>query len=244
MNSNITLQSLEEMTVDLDASFKFHCTQCGKCCENRDDIILSPMDIFRMSAELKMTPTEFSMQYCRVNIGPNSRMPIVTLQPVGANDRCPLLKNQKCSVHKVKPSVCALFPLGRYLAIEKEKFGKDSLAGSKVKYLLQPIDCGDDSDTHTVREWLSGFDIALEDEAYIVWNQVISDVSSQIQKLEKTQDMLTMMEVWFVARLLLYLRYDTRKDFLPQMQENVSYLTELLYDIPRLKEVLNNARRA
>ena len=109
---------------------------------------------------------------------------------------------------------------------------------------MYSIDCGDDSETHTVREWLSGFDIALEDEAYIAWNQVISDVSSQIQKLEKTQDMLTMMEVWFVARLLLYLRYDISKDFLPQMQENVSCLTELLSDIPRLKEVLKNVRRA
>lgn len=244
MNQNMTYQSIEEMTVDLDASFKFHCTQCGKCCEHRDDIILSPMDIFRMSKELKLTPTEFSLQYCRVNIGPTSRMPIVTLQPVGSNDRCPLLKNHKCIVHNVKPSVCAMFPLGRYLAIDKDKFGNESIAGSTVKYMLQPIDCGDDSETHTVREWLSGFDIALEDKAYLAWNQVISDVSTRIQKLEKTQDMLTMMEVWFVARLLLYLRYDTGKDFLPQMQENASYLNELLSDIPRMKEVLKNVRRA
>ena len=37
----------DELTiVDLDDSFGFKCQQCGKCCMNRNDIILNPFDIF------------------------------------------------------------------------------------------------------------------------------------------------------------------------------------------------------
>ena len=51
-------QDIESMTVGLDDTFKFHCDQCGKCCTHWDDIILSPMDIFKMARELKKSAKE------------------------------------------------------------------------------------------------------------------------------------------------------------------------------------------
>ena len=68
-------QDIESMTVGLDDTFKFHCDQCGKCCTHRDDIILSPMDIFKMARELKISPVDFYHQYCVFHIGDNSRTP-------------------------------------------------------------------------------------------------------------------------------------------------------------------------
>ena len=82
-----------------------------------------------------------------------------------------------------------MYPLGRYIAFPKGDFGTRSLDGSDVKYLLQPLDCGDDSETHTVREWLNGFDIALEDKTFTQWNEAISQISTRIKTLEKEQDM-------------------------------------------------------
>lgn len=110
------LQNIQFNTVGLDDTFKFHCTQCGKCCIQRDDIMLSPMDLFRMANELKMSHTEFIHTYCSMHIGATSRMPIIMLRPVGKDNRCPLLKANKCSVHHVKPAVCGMFPLGRYMS--------------------------------------------------------------------------------------------------------------------------------
>ena len=158
--------NIENMTIGLDDTFQFHCTRCGMCCLNREDIILSPMDIYKMAKELNLTPSKFFAQYCQTHIGDNSRMPIIRLQPIGDEMRCPLLKNHKCSVHKVKPAVCALYPLGRYIALEKGDYSAEGVGKSEVKYLLQPIECGDNSQTHTVREWLADFDIKLEDEAF------------------------------------------------------------------------------
>ena len=239
--NNELFRDLESMTIGLDDTFKFHCDQCGKCCTHREDIILSPMDIFKMAKELKMTPVEFYHEYCVFNIGEHTRLPIVRLASEGKDTHCVLLKNHRCSVHKVKPAVCAMFPLGRYMSFEKDDYNAESIDTSKVKYLLQPPECGDESETHTVREWLSGFDIKLEDEAFVQWQKAISRFSSKFKELEKKQDMLTMMEIWFVVRVSLYLQYDTSKEFLPQFIYNVENLLKLLDDIPKLKRMVRHA---
>ena len=239
--NNELFRDLESMTIGLDDTFKFHCDQCGKCCTHREDIILSPMDIFKMAKELKMTPVEFYHEYCVFNIGEHTRMPIVRLASEGKDTHCVLLKNHRCSVHKVKPAVCAMFPLGRYMSFEKDDYNAESIDTSKVKYLLQPPECGDESETHTVREWLSGFDIKLEDEAFVQWQKAISRFSNKFKELEKKQDMLTMMEIWFVVRVSLYLQYDTSKDYLPQFNYNVENLLKLLDDIPKLKRMVRHA---
>lgn len=239
--NNELFRDLESMTIGLDDTFKFYCDQCGKCCTHREDIILSPMDIFKMAKELKMTPVEFYHEYCVFNIGEHTRMPIVRLASEGKDTHCVLLKNHRCSVHKVKPAVCAMFPLGRYMSFEKDDYNAESIDTSKVKYLLQPPECGDESETHTVRDWLSGFDIKLEDEAFVQWQKAISRFSSKFKELEKKQDMLTMMEIWFVVRVSLYLQYDTSKDFLPQFNYNVENLLKLLDDIPKLKRMVRHA---
>ena len=239
--NNELFRDLESMTIGLDDTFKFRCDQCGKCCTHREDIILSPMDIFKMAKELKMTPVEFYHEYCVFNIGEHTRMPIVRLASEGKDTHCVLLKNHRCSVHKVKPAVCAMFPLGRYMSFEKDDYNAESIDTSKVKYLLQPPECGDESETHTVREWLSGFDIKLEDEAFVQWQKAISRFSSKFKELEKKQDMLTMMEIWFVVRVSLYLQYDTSKEFLPQFNYNVENLLKLLDDIPKLKRMVRHA---
>lgn len=227
-------QDIESMTVGLDDTFKFHCTQCGKCCRNRDDILLSAYDIYKMSKALKMTPSQFFAKYCRSHIGDNSRVPIVRLISVGKDDRCPLLRNNKCSVHHVKPAVCAMFPLGRYIVLDKNESGKPSMEGCTAKYLLQPPECGDTSETHTVREWLADFDIQTEDEFFIGWHTALHELGEEIRKLEKTESMIIMMPLWNMIRITMYLNYDVQKDFLPQFKMNLAKCKILLKNTPNL----------
>ena len=41
--------------IGLDDTFTFHCTQCGKCCIHREDILLSPKDLFNIAKKFKTT---------------------------------------------------------------------------------------------------------------------------------------------------------------------------------------------
>ena len=234
-------QDIESITVGLDDTFKFHCTQCGKCCRHREDILLSPFDIFKMAKELGLAPAEFFAKYCRSHIGDNSRIPIVRLNSVGNDGHCPLLRNNKCSVHKVKPAVCAMFPLGRYIAVNQDDAEKTSLDGKSVKYLLQDPECGDVSETHTVRDWLADFDINTEDEVFIRWNATLLEVGQVVRKLEKTENMMTMFLLWNALRIGLYLDYDTKQDFLPQLEKNANKCIAMLHDIRKKKGMGNHA---
>lgn len=69
-----TLRFLEE-----DSEFVVGCDQCGKCCRDRDDILLSPHDIFHMVKATGMPVVKMLEKYTEVYLGPNSNMPIVRL---------------------------------------------------------------------------------------------------------------------------------------------------------------------
>lgn len=219
---------LDQMQIGLDDTFRFHCTCCGKCCVDREDILLPPRDVYRIAKELKLQPIEFYRQYCESYIGENSGIPIVRLKPVGNAKRCPLLHKRKCMVHRVKPSVCALYPLGRFMEMKNRDAQEERLLQPEVRYLLQPCDCGDTSEEHTVRQWLSNFNISLEDKAFIRWNQLIAAAGPILKKAQTMINPLLMNKVWSAFMALMYLNYDVTQEFLPQFDENYARVMELL----------------
>ena len=52
-------ENYEQMKIGPDDPFHFRCKECGKCCIHREDILLSPHDLFRAARELGMTTVEF-----------------------------------------------------------------------------------------------------------------------------------------------------------------------------------------
>ena len=84
-------KDLEARTIGLDDTFKFHCTACGKCCINREDILLNPRDLYRIAKHLSCTPLDVYQNYCESYIGSNTHVPIIRLKPKGHVKRCPFL---------------------------------------------------------------------------------------------------------------------------------------------------------
>ncbi len=185
---------------------------------------MNPMDMYRMSKYMGIPPVEFLGEFCETYIGHTSNIPIIRLLPQGPEKRCPLLKGKKCMVHEAKPSVCAMYPLGRFMRINTSELNSDAMSKTTVEYILQPINCGTKSETHTVREWLSGFHMETEDEAYIKWNKAISELGPRLQKMSKMFGPTTMELVWRCTLIALYLNYSTDEEFLPQFENNVTEL--------------------
>lgn len=218
--------NFEAMKIDLDGKFPFHCTMCGKCCINREDILLTPRDIYRMAEELETTPQAFVEQYGETYVGGDSRMPIVRLRPRGTIKRCPLLKDRKCMVHNVKPTVCAMFPIGRCLRLNLQGGVPEKFSAENIEYIFTAPDCGDETETHTVREWLRDFGISDEDEFFLKWQKTILDLSGIFRAAEKKTDSNRMIFVWNLTFAALYLNYEMEKDFLPQFDENAKRILE------------------
>lgn len=226
-----TIKSFESNQLGLDDTFRFHCIMCGKCCIYRDDILLNPRDVYNMAKELNITPQTLIQKYCEVYIGESSRIPIVRLRPQGSDMRCPMLKDKKCIVHSAKPTVCALYPLGRGGSVTK---GQETKSVQPI-YFLNGSTCGDNSETHTVREWLERFGIPEEDEFFSEWQKVIIELYTSIAEREKKVQKRTMQLLWNAILINMYYIYDTSEDFLPQFTRNKKKLLEMLEEFNKIQ---------
>lgn len=226
------VDNFEKMKIGVDEPFKFHCTMCGKCCIHREDILLTPKDMYRMAKKLGITPKELFEQYCETYIGSDSRIPIVRLKPRGSVRRCPLLKDRKCSVHDAKPIVCAMFPIGRCLMMDAKASSPEHITTDDIQFIFTAPGCGDDSETHTVREWLSEFGIPIEDEFFVKWQHTIVELGKLMREAEKICSEHTMEMVWTAAFVALYLGYDMKKEFLPQFEQNSEDILSLMRRAP------------
>ena len=117
------------------------------------------------------------------------------------------------------------------MKIDSDDYKQGNLDNPVVKYLIQPIECGDNSCIHSVRDWLSGFNIALEDNAFIRWHQEIAKIGSILKQAEKKLSAPVMGKLWNTVLILLYLNYDVTKDYLLQFEENASDLMTALQTV-------------
>lgn len=232
------MKHYEEMIIGMDEPFKFHCTQCGKCCLHREDILLTAKDLFQIARKFQVKPAEVLEQYCETYIGPDSRLPIVRVKSRGNVKRCVFLKDRKCAIHDVKPVVCAIFPIGRVFKLEPGEDTSQSDGMLKVQYIFTNPGCGDDSKQHTVKEWLSDFNIPLEDWFFSEWSRITILLSKYIKMLEGKVSEETMLQMWNTALSSLYLAYDINKDFQIQFQANAEKILEVFRTIAELGEKL------
>lgn len=144
--------------IGIDDSFGFKCQQCGACCMNREDIILNPFDIYNGAKYLGITCEDFILNYTKVDIGCNSKIPMVLLR-TSDNGFCPLLKFDvkdggkfKCAVHEAKPSACANHPIG-------VAYGVDKTTGVTHTDFVKVEQCPNSvsDEMHTVREFVQSY---------------------------------------------------------------------------------------
>ena len=169
---NIREQALQA-TLDSKDTFRFRCTECGQCCKNREDILLSPFDLNRMARYLGIEMGQVIQDYCIWYAGQSSMLPVVTMRMQGPEKRCPFLKGKKCGIHAAKPTVCALFPLGR-ISSEND---------DHVHYMMQKVNCGADNEKHTVREWLAGYGLEDSEQWFLEWQKVLLPLTKRMHIL-------------------------------------------------------------
>lgn len=221
-------------------SFHFSCEGCGHCCINKDDIIINTHDIFRLRKLLEETGEEIIRNYCKVHLGPDSGFPIITLamKTIQINNStyriCPFLTNinQKieCAVNSHKPTVCALFPLGRMIKIKSDSQERE------INYFLQDITCNaKKNNKYTVKEWLSMYNLDESEEFFLLFSDSLSSIASKYdlstffnnEKIgDHTKDSLFNLMIH-----LLYLNYDLNENFIKQFKARVEKLSKYLDEI-------------
>jgi len=91
------------MWYDARGGVKFECTACGLCCTRPGIIVFTYDDVARASARLGMSKADFRNTYLNFD-GSQWIVDVDDGQP------CHFLRDNKCSIHEVKPVQCASYP--------------------------------------------------------------------------------------------------------------------------------------
>lgn len=198
-------------------TFAFGCNRCGSCCREREDILLTPLDLFKIAKYLNMNIQLILIDYCEAYEGPDSKVPIVRIKPREYRRTCPFAKKEGCLIHPVKPAVCALFPLGRMTDARTNEF----------TYFMQPVSCGNKKQVQTVRQWLDGFSMLEEESFTVMWHQKVGELSEILREIYNRIS-INHDAIHFGLLALLYLQYNLEADFEPQFMENCNEALKLV----------------
>jgi len=224
------VENLDKYRIGIDEVFAFKCRECGKCCRGREDILLNTRDVYNLATALDMTHKQVIEKYCEVYIGQDSRIPITRLKPKGPNRNCPLLKGDRCIVHAknpaLKPTVCAAFPIGRVVASEHAPEDMGFGNPYEVQYIFNGATCGSAKRKQTVRTWLENFNIPINDDFFLKWNEALFKIVTTIQRYDGKDGVTdnAMDMLWSAIFQSLYTDYDTSVEFIQQFENNISKL--------------------
>lgn len=258
------LQNHELEFLEPDSQFITACLQCGECCRNREDILLTPFDIYHMVKATGKKSEDIIQKYGDCYIGDGSHMPLVRLQyrrePDGSTT-CYFLGRKEdkfyCRIHEHKPGVCRTFPLGKVLTLTTQD--KKEVLDYSPKYFQQEY-----SETNpcpgmrlamrenikqTVVDWVGGAEKKrLSDRYSTIFNRFLAEYGKAIDYANtmKKWDELTQNMFFQIIGQKIYqdYNYDVDDDaFLDQMEENLAFVLAFTKELVAHPSMIRKAFR-
>lgn len=187
--------------LSLKSKVHIDCEICDKCCINRGDLKITPINVLEISKFFKITPKEFVEKY---TIKAESNKPELLIKAAGEKKRCIFNDEQtaKCKIQKVKPMQCVVFPLVPF-NLDFDLFINSNQCPIKTNKQM------------TVNKWLNGNNkIYKKHKAiYINWIDFLERLEPYWTNLSKDKQ----EEIWNT----LYFDYDLNKDFIKQVEKHM-----------------------
>lgn len=182
------------------------CLGCSSCCRGMgDSIVLDPRDIFQMSLGTGKSPKELLETCLELNVVEGIILPHLKL--AGETEACPFLNSEgRCRIHKFRPGICRLFPLGRMYE------------NREIKYFLQIHECPKPSKGKVkVKKWLDVPEAKQYEQFILEWHYLLLDLQDEMEQRQEDQ---FQKDVNILLLQLFYLcPYEADRDFYQQFQE-------------------------
>lgn len=112
------IQVLQERKIqeshEADEQEAFDCKMCGHCCLGEGGIVVSPKDLARIAAHLRMEPQAFAAEHGAYKGGK-------LFIRAGSDGYCIFFEKGKgCGVHVAKPDICRAWPFFRGNVVDAE----------------------------------------------------------------------------------------------------------------------------
>ena len=182
------------------------CSGCSSCCRGMgQSILLDPYDLYQLQAATGQTFAQLMQEKIELHVEDGLILPSIKMQ--SGLDACGFLNSEnRCSIHRYRPGLCRLFPLGR------------NYDEKGLRYFLLDDACKIPNRTKVkIKKWL-GIDQITKYERFLIdWHDLRRGLQTQI--MEQQSDAYTQkINVKFLETY--YQRpYDVKKDFFDQFGE-------------------------
>uniref|UniRef100_A0A7C2E3L0 YkgJ family cysteine cluster protein n=1 Tax=Ammonifex degensii TaxID=42838 RepID=A0A7C2E3L0_9THEO len=146
--------------------FNFACQKglpCfTRCCQDVN-IFLSPYDVVRIKNRLGISSEEFLDAYTTVLVHRDSGVPVVRLNMVGEDRKCPFITSEGCSIYTDRPWACRMAPV-------------DVDDAGNLKFILDRTECLglNEPTSWTLEEWMADQGLDAYPEVEAAFNEIMS----------------------------------------------------------------------
>jgi Fe-S-cluster containining protein len=133
MKLNVSLEEISDGRLyhlnDMVKADTRGCQGCSACCHGvGSTIVLTPFDMYQIIMGTNRSYDELINK--KIELHAEEKITLPNIKMLGQSEACGFLdENERCAIHNYRPSICRLFPLGRYYE------------GDDFKYFLQPSEC-------------------------------------------------------------------------------------------------------
>ena len=228
MKRNVSLEEISDGRLydknDMVRAGCGDCKGCSACCHGMgESIILDPYDLWRLTANLKVTASELLQEKLELHVVDGMILPNLRMNP--NTSACGFLNEAgRCSIHAYRPGICRLFPLGRYYEDAAAVTSGGREAGS-FRYFLQIYECPMPNKTKVkVCKWVDTPQLD-QYEGYIrTWHTFLETVEAQLPQMEEEQVKNVNL---FVLKLFFLKPYEDG-DFYPQFAARMAMAQDAL----------------
>ena len=198
------------------------CKGCSACCHGMgSSIVLDPLDAHRLAVGLGTSVAGLLQEHQEVLPGSDSRETVMhparlelnvvdgvilpNLKLSGGDEACTFLDGEgRCSVHRLRPGVCRLFPLGRYYD-----------GSGDFTYIVQAGECPYPVKSKVkVKKWIDTPDYARYHEFILKWHELLK----QTQDAAKNAGPEQAREICLVLLQTFYLQPYPKNGFYEEFE--------------------------
>jgi Fe-S-cluster containining protein len=203
---------------ELNDMVKADCGDCKGChdccCGMGESIVLDPYDVYQLTTGLGIQFEQLLADKIELNVYDGMILPCLKMK--SDTNACAFLNSEgRCSIHSIRPSICRLFPLGRFY--EENGF----------RYFLQIHECKNNKRTKIkVKKWIDIPDIA-ENTAFILkWHDFVNTVQDTMMRAN--DEALFKKINMFLLQHFYIEPYSKESDFYEQFEIRLSKAKEVL----------------
>lgn len=187
--------------LSLKSKINIDCEICDKCCINRGDLKITPINVLEISKFLKIGPKDFIDKY---TIRSQNGKPELLIKATGEKKHCIFNdeKTAKCKIQKVKPMQCVVFPLVPF-NLDFDLFINSNQCPLKSNKQMK------------VDKWLNGNNNIYKKHKsiYIKWINFLDRIAPYWQSLSTEKQ----EETWEN----LYINYDLNNNYFKQVEKHI-----------------------